>query len=56
MYVIRHQVPFQNTTFFLFGQATKYFAKVRPQLHIQRLATTLGDKRHMVFALPYGVA
>src|SRR6478672_472866 len=56
VHVIRHQVPFFDSTLLLFSELSKHLTKMFPQLLIQRLPPTLGNENDVVFALPSGVA
>ena len=44
VHVIRHQVPFFDSTLLLFRELSKHLTKMFPQLLIQRLAPTLGNE------------
>ena len=56
VHMIGQQMPLLNPAFLLPGQLSKHFPQMFSQLQIQRLATTLRDKHHMVFTLPLAVA
>jgi hypothetical protein len=45
-----------DPTLFLLRQLAEYLAHLPPQFSIPLLAPALGDKHHMVFALPLGMA
>ena len=53
--MIRHQVPFLDPALLLISQLAEHFSKVLPQLSVQYFSSTLGNKYHMVFALPLRV-
>ncbi len=53
--MIQHQVPFLYPALLLTSQLPQYFSKVLPQLFVQHFSSTLGNKYHMVFALPLRV-
>jgi hypothetical protein len=53
--MVDHQMPLFDPALFLTGQLAKNFAKVRPQLPIQRLAPLFRDEHDMVFAVPFCV-
>jgi hypothetical protein len=53
--MVGQQVPFLNAAFLLLSQPTKDFPKILPELPVQRLAAVLGDKHHVIFALPFRV-
>ena len=55
VHMIQHQVPFLYPALLLTSQLPQYFSKVLPQLFVQHFSSTLGNKYHMVFALPLRV-
>jgi hypothetical protein len=53
--MIGHQVPLLDPAFLLRGQILEHFTQMLPQLPVQLLAPVLGDKDHMVLAIPLRV-
>src|SRR5215472_6000226 len=45
-----------DPTLFLLGQLPQHFPQVPPQFSVQLLPAVLGDKHHMIFALPLRMA
>ena len=56
MNVVRHQVPFFYSTFFLFRQLSENLAKVLAQFSVQRPSPAFRYEHDVVFALPRRVA
>src|ERR1043166_3825711 len=52
MDMICQQMPLHDPTFFLPGQLMKDPAQARSDLAIDRFASILGDKHHVILALP----
>ena len=55
MHVIRHQVSFDDLTFFLLRQFGQNWPQLFTHLPIQHRAAICGDKDYVVFALPLRV-
>jgi hypothetical protein len=55
VYVVRHQVAFQNPALLLLGQTAENLSQVLPQPFIQRSAAAFGNEGYVAFALPYRV-
>jgi hypothetical protein len=55
MNMIRKQMPFQNLTFFLLRQGMENLPSMASNLLKQSPPPPLGDKHHMVFAIPFGM-
>jgi hypothetical protein len=51
-HMIWHQVPFNNLPLLLPGQGMEDFPQLTTRLPEQHFAPSLGDKHHMVFAVP----
>jgi hypothetical protein len=49
-------MTFLDPAFFLLGQLSENFPQMLSQRPLQRLAATLRDENHVVFALPFRVA
>jgi len=45
-------MPFFDLTLFLLGQLPEYLSQMPPQFLVQRFTAILGNKHHMIFALP----
>jgi hypothetical protein len=45
-----------DAALFLFGQLTKHFAQMLPQVAVKHLPAAFGDKDNVVLALPLRVA
>jgi len=52
MYVIWHQMTFHNLTLFLPGQSVGYFSALPTGFSKPYLAPSVGNKHHMLFAVP----
>src|SRR6516164_9210259 len=52
MHVVQQQMPFVNLALFLPGQRVENRPEVRTEFRKQHLPPPLGDKHHMVFAVP----
>jgi len=52
VHVIGHQVPLLYPALFLRSQLAKYLSQVYAQLLVQGASSALGDKDHVVFAIP----
>jgi len=53
MYMIRHQVPFENLAFFLPRQGMENLSQLAAHSSEYHLAPSLGDEHHVVFAVPF---
>jgi hypothetical protein len=53
--MIRHQMAFQNLVLFLPSQGMKNFIHVASCPHKKGFPFLLGDKYHMVFAIPFRI-
>jgi hypothetical protein len=49
--MIRHQMAFLDPTLLLFGQLPEHLTQMLPQLSVQHLAATLGDKHSCAWRL-----
>ena len=56
MHVIGQQVPLFNPTLLLLGQLPEHLPKMPPQFVVERFATILRNKHHMIFAFPLRMA
>src|SRR6516165_4407048 len=56
VHVISHHVPLFNPTFLLLCQRAEDLPEMPPQLMVERFATILRDKHHMILAVPCGMA
>jgi hypothetical protein len=52
MHMIGHQVPLFDSALFLLRQFAEYLTQMPSQLPVQHFSSALGNKHHMVFALP----
>ena len=53
MHVIRHQMPFHNLAFLLCRQLAQYPAKMLTDRSKYHLLSSLRDKYHVIFAIPF---
>src|SRR5205823_13212692 len=53
VHMIRHQMPFLDSTLLLLCQPPEDLPQIPPQFFVQRLSTALRDEHHMIFALPF---
>ena len=55
VYVVRHQMPFDNLAFFLPCQRMENWSQLPTCLPEKRLASSLGHKHDVILAVPLGV-
>jgi hypothetical protein len=53
--MVGHQMLLLDPALLLFSQFSEYIPKILPQPNVQRLASALGDKNNVVFAVPLAV-
>ena len=56
MDVIRHEVPFFDSTLLLHRKLAEDLSEMLSKLPVKRLPAVLGNEHNMIFALPLAVA